>query len=486
MLKVLIVDHSNRDAQRFQKLLAKEGADVEICLSGEAAKRAIDFSTQGFSAAVILWDLVGPISGADLILKCRQLWSDMPVVVTSDALDASMATRAYAFGAREFLAKPLDSERIISCLRSLFAAQDPLSPLVDELRERIVGQSRVLTATLKELAKVIPHGDSRVLLIGESGTGKELLARALHDLGPRNEAPWVAINIAGLPPSLIESGLFGYEKGAFTGANERHVGIFEEAGSGTVFLDEIGELDLSVQSTLLRVIQEKAFRRLNGKQDLAFNGRLVCATNRDLAQAVNQHSFRADLFHRIAEVTIQIPPLRDRNGDIDLLLDHFLDRYRTNDHIRFARESLDILRSYPFSGNVRELENIVSSALIQAEGAHLILPRHLPLTNMAGLLASRSNDRPSSGNSDGGEVVPSWGRTEEIAQTDFPAMDYSKARELHEQEFDRIHLPRFLERARHNVTRAASAAGIDAKTFRRRWEACNLPSLKRKGEDDAE
>jgi DNA-binding NtrC family response regulator len=135
MLKVLIVDNSNRDAQRFQKLLAKEGADVEICLSGEAAERAIDFSTQGFSAAVILWDLVGPISGADLILKCRQLWSDMPVVVTSEALDASMATRAYAFGAQEFLAKPLDSERIISCLRSLFAAQDPLSPLVERRLE---------------------------------------------------------------------------------------------------------------------------------------------------------------------------------------------------------------------------------------------------------------------------------------------------------------------------------------------------------------
>lgn len=485
------MDNSYRDAQRFQSLLVREGVEVKICLSGAEAERSLTDTQEGFAAAVILWDLAGTISGADLMMQCRRLWSDMPIVVTSESLDASMAARAYAFGARDFLEKPLDSERIVSCLRSLLSEQDPYSPLIYELRKKILGESSAILATLKQVAKVIPYGDSRVLLMGESGTGKELFAKAIHELGPRKLKPCVDVNLSGLPPTLIESNLFGHEKGAFTGAHDRHVGFIEEAGEGTIFLDEIGELELSLQTKLLRVIQEKKFRRLNGKEDLVFKARLVCATNRDLVAAVNQSSFRRDLFHRIAEVAIQIPPLRERRGDLDLLLHHFLDKYRGNRNVKFARESLVIMRSYPFDGNVRELENVVKSALIQSEDAEVILPQHLPLTNMGNLISAHKDPNASETANNDHEQRDPLLRTliDELTQMlahNWPDLGYREAVQRYIQAFDRVYFRRQLNRSHHNVSQAARAAEIDTKTFRRRWKECGLPPLSGGEEDEDE
>lgn len=485
MLKVLVIDSSARDAQRFQKLLVKEGVEVEVCLSGAEAERLLTSSTDGFSVAVVLWDLVGPITGADLLIMCRRLWPAMPVVVTSESLDASMATRAYAFGARDFLEKPIDSERIVACLHSLLTEQDPLSPLVLDLREKILGRSLAIVATLKQVAKVIPHQESRVLLIGESGTGKELFAQAIHQLGPRCRQPWVAINISGIPSTLIESALFGHDKGAFTGATDRHIGFFEEAAGGTIFLDEIGDLELPLQTKLLRVIQEKKFRRLRGGDDLNFSARLVCATNRDLAEAVNQSAFRRDLYHRIAEVTIQVPPLRERDGDIDLLLNYFLDARKGGRQVRFARETLTILRSYPFWGNVRELENFVTSALIECEG-DVILPQHLPLKSMGTLLVSEREDRSREAPQQESERDHARRTLVDELVASLPDnwadLAYREAALHFTRVFDRIYLKRKLERWRHNITQAAREADVDTKTFRKRWRESGLPPLG--GEED--
>src|SRR5438132_3371654 len=363
MQRVLLVDNSARDAKRLRELLAKECIELEFCSSGAEADILLSSPVQSFSAAIVLWELPGAISGCDLLIKSRKLRPEMPVVVTSELLDFSLASRADAFGAKTFLLKPFDSDEFLSCIRSLLSATDPLSPLVEKLRREIIGQSPAIISTFNELAKIIPHADARVLLIGETGTGKELFARAIHSFGPRSEKPWVPVNIASIPATLIESALFGHERGAFTGATGQHAGYFEEAGEGTLFLDEIDTLELSLQSKLLRVTQERKFRRVGGNHDLDFRAGLICATNRDLPAAVSTGAFRSDLFHRIAEVTISVPPLRERRDDIDLLIDHFLEKERKasgEDHqVRFAPTTLAILKSYPFPGNVRQLQGLV-------------------------------------------------------------------------------------------------------------------------------
>jgi DNA-binding NtrC family response regulator len=490
MYKILVVESSARDAERFRALLQKEGLEVELCGSGAEAERVITANQHECAAAIIVWETAGPPFGFDLLARCRQIRPEMPVVVVSGMLDAALATRAFALGARDFLEKPLDAERVKHCLNSLLAEQDPWSPLVIELRRTIIGESTALLSMLKQIAKVIPRSDSRVLLIGESGTGKELLAQAIHQLGAPAGKPCIAVNIGEIPATLIESALFGHEKGAFTGAGERHIGFLEEAGGGTLFLDEIGDLDLSLQGKLLRVIQEKAFRRLKSTQQLPFAARLVCATNRDLAQAVNQGTFRRDLFHRIAEVTIQVPPLRHRKGDVDLLLKYFLDLYRAERQTRFARETLTILRSYTYPGNIRELQNLVKAALIDCDG-EVILPQHLPLQSMGAFLNPESATvtaeakvaHPSPDNHAAPAAQKLLDELSHLLPDNWLELPYREAAQPYERAFDRIYLQCLLERWRHNVSRAAAAAGIDAKTFRKKWKECGLPPLRASEEE---
>jgi len=488
MPKVLVVDNSPRDVERFRNLLAKESAEVEVCLTGAAAETAIAASPDGFAAAVILWDIPGPPFGFDLLSQCRRRWPETPVVVMSGALDAALAARAFALGARDFLEKPLDSERIRTCMQALIAASDPESPLVEQLRGTLLGESPVWIATLKQVAKVIPHADTRILLIGESGTGKELLAQAIHRLGPQSSEPLVPVNVGEIPPTLIESALFGHERGAFTSAVGRREGYLEESGEGTLFLDEIGDLALDLQGKLLRVIQEKQFRRVGGDRAIEFKARLIGATNRDLAAAVNVGAFRRDLFHRLAEVMIHIPPLRERKGDVDRLLNHFLDANGGDRPLRFARETLTILRSYPFLGNVRELENTVKGALIACDGAS-ILPRHLPLQSMGTLLTTgdrtiASNAEPTTER----ELAPAQQTLLQELVRSMPEnwmdMPYREAAQPYIQAFDRVYLKRKLERWRHNVTQAAKDTGVDGKTFRKRWKEAGLPPLGAEEETD--
>jgi DNA-binding NtrC family response regulator len=480
MRKILVIESSARDAERLRTLLAKEDVEMALCGTGAEAERVF-MAGEGFAAAFILWEIPGPPFGFTLLARSRQSWPETPVIVMSGMLDAALATRAFALGARDFLEKPLESERVKSCLRSLFALQDPLSPLVAHLRQGIVGESPALLTTLKQIARVIPHSDSSVLLIGESGTGKEILAQAIHHSGPRAGKPWVAVNVGEIPATLIESALFGHEKGSFTGATELRKGFLEEAQDGVLFLDEIGDLDVTLQVKLLRAIQEKEFRRLGGTKALPFAARLVSATNRDLAAAVNQEAFRRDLFHRIAEVTIQVPPLRERKGDVDVLLSHFLELYRGDSRISLARETLTILRSYPFPGNVRELQNLLKAALIECEG-ETILPHHLPLRSMGAFLMSGDENAPNTAPAPKNESGRSYEELFLELRRSLPEnwleLGHRDARQYYEQAFDRVYLRYLIERTRYNVKRAAEAAGIDPKTLRRRWEECGLPPLR--------
>jgi DNA-binding NtrC family response regulator len=282
MFKVLVMDNSVKDTSLFRSLLAEEGAQIEVCRDGAAARQIIEAYADGFTASFVLWD-IGDTGFAETLALLRHRWPETPVVVMFEEFTSELAARAFRLGAKDVLQKPVESGRIKACLRELLSAQDASSPMMARLRETIRGESSSLMAALRQLTKVIPHADSRVLLLGESGTGKELFARAVHELGPRADAPLVAVQISAINEHLLESEMFGHEKGAFTGADKQHAGFFEQAEDGTLFLDEIGDLSASAQIKLLRVIQEKKFRRLNGKEEQPFNARLVCATHRNLA-----------------------------------------------------------------------------------------------------------------------------------------------------------------------------------------------------------
>jgi len=487
MFKVLVMDNSANDTNLFRNVLVEEGAQVEVCRDGVAAKDVIVANADGFAAAFLLWD-VAELTFAETLALFRKRWPDTPVVVMFEELTAELAVRAIRLGAKDVLQKPLHAERIKACLRELLSSRDVASPLIARLREAIRGESASLLATLRQLAKVIPHVDSRVLLLGESGTGKEMFAQAIHGLGPHAKAPLIAVQISAINEQLIESELFGYERGAFTGADKQHIGYFEQVGGGTLFLDEVGDLSAAAQVKLLRVIQQKEFRRLNGKQDLPFRARLVCATHRNLAEEVSLRNFRLDLFQRISEVTIHVPPLRERKGDVERLAQHFLDSHRGERRIAFADETLKILCGYPFPGNVRELENVVKSALI-ACGGEVIMPQHLPMRIMSDLTPDQSDPQPvvspapadsQSTHEPPQELVAELAR---LLPANYSALPYREATKLYNQAFDRVYLRKTLDRHRHNLTAAAKAAGLDRKTFRERWKQAGLPPLS--GEEES-
>lgn len=492
--KILIADNSPRDVQRFRSSVEDAGFTSEQCVSGTELARYLDNAEKDLTAIILLWELPGPPFGFELLVSARRLLPDVPVIVVSSALDASLATRAFRLGAYDFLEKPLDMQRVKSCLDSLSRAANHDSPLIERLNKTILGKSPALLSMLRQIAKVIENQATRVLLVGESGTGKELVAQAIHNLGLHAAAPLVGVNVAAIPKELLESELFGHEKGAFTGASDLHRGYMEEAGSGTLFLDEIGELNLSLQVKLLRVLQENKFRRLKGSKEIEFRACVVTATNRDLTQDVKQGAFRQDLFHRINEVTIQVPALRERTGDIDLLLDYFLERYGGERQVRIARETLSILRSYTFPGNVRELENIIKGALINC-GDSLLLPKHLPLSRMGEFLGQEDEVLPTetktlqereSPDSDQNDAYHElFLELSRLLPENWRDLPYKQVLEYYERAFDRVYLPDLIRRHHHNVTQATKAAKVDKKTFTQHWKNAQLPSL-RTGEDESD
>jgi Nif-specific regulatory protein len=282
------------------------------------------------------------------------------------------------------IAQAVRVERLVDSERQRLLEEN--SHLREELRERydfsrIVGTSGAMRQVYEQIARVA-HANTTVLIRGESGTGKELIAHAIHYSSPRAKKPFVKVSCAALPDSLIESELFGYEKGAFTGAESRKKGRFELAEGGTLFLDEIGDINLSTQVKLLRVLQEREFERLGGTEAVKANVRLIAATNQDLEKAIAAGAFREDLHYRLNVFTIGVPPLRERKPDIPLLTDHFLEKYSIEHghHIkRISTPAIDMLMSYHWPGNVRELENAIERAVLVCDG-NVIHPHHLPPT----------------------------------------------------------------------------------------------------------
>ena len=343
--------------------------------------------------AVVLTDLKLPDGdGFGVLRAAKELDPELPVVVMTAYGSIQDAVTAMKEGAMDFLAKPVDPDHLLLLVERAIAQRRMAIDnvlLKQELAERrgaprIVGEDPKLRQVSQQLHRAAGT-DTTVLLEGESGTGKELFARALHALSSRNDGPFVAINCAAIPETLLETELFGHEKGAFTGAAARKPGRFELAHRGTLFLDEIGDLPLPLQAKILRALEEKRFERVGGTQSLHVDVRIVAATNRGLKAAVAARQFREDLFFRLSVFPIDIPPLRERPGDIATLARHFMDKFSRdmNKKVHFAPAALEELQTYPWPGNVRELQNCIERAVILCDG-DTIQPRHLSLTFKVG------------------------------------------------------------------------------------------------------
>ncbi len=374
---ILVVDDDADIRLALEMLLDMEGFQVWTARGGrEALQRIAEEAGRQLAPAAILSDVKMPgMDGLELLAEIQALPSPPPVVMISGHADIAMAVDAVRRGAVDFLEKPLDQNRVLVSLRGALR-QGRLSAENASLRRRLaerwplVGEGPAWARLGEEIAR-LAQVDAPILITGENGTGKEVVARNLHLLGPRAEGPFVAVNCAAIPEELIESELFGHEKGSFTGAHERRVGHFEAAHGGTLFLDEIGDMPLGAQAKVLRALETHEVTRVGGSRTIPVDLRVLAATNSDLARAVEDKSFRMDLFYRLSVIPLHLPPLRERREDIPALCTHFLARLAERSGrapLELEPEALALLQTLEMPGNVRQLRNLLEGAWVFADG----------------------------------------------------------------------------------------------------------------------
>lgn len=371
-MNILIVDDETNIRDLMVRYLKTDGIEGEGAENAYSAQRLL--GQKPFDGCLIDLRMPG-MDGLELIRWIRQEGFRMPIVMVSAHGEITDAVEALKHGAQDYIVKPFNPEEVVIKLKRLVEAQNFRN--IQETEERLpqdhafIGES-VQIQRIKSMISRIALTNSSVLVTGESGTGKEIIARTIHEQSPLSAGPFVAINIGGVPENLLESELFGYEKGAFTGAVSRKTGMFELASGGTLFLDEIGEMPSSLQVKILRVLQERTITRLGGTQPIPINARIVCATNRNLEDMVREGSFREDLFYRLNVVRIHVPPLRERKEDIPLLVSWILKKLNSRMGRQFTGltpEAMEKLKEYRFHGNIRELENILERAAIFTDGS---------------------------------------------------------------------------------------------------------------------
>jgi len=375
MSKILIIDDDDQLRKSFEKLLFEEGYTVTSAASGETGLEII----QRISPDLVIVDIRLPgISGLETYRAIRELNPKLPVIIMTAYGTTETAIEATKMGAFDYILKPFDVPEMLAVIKqALEAGRFMRSPVKMNVKpgdislEAIVGRSKPMQEVYKAIGRVAT-ADATVLIRGESGTGKELVARAIYQHSLRADKPFLVINCVAIPENLLESELFGYEKGAFTGAVHRRVGKIEQANGGTVLLDEIGDMPFSIQAKILRLLQEKSIERLGGRQTIPVDVRIIAATNRDLETSLAEARFREDLYYRLKVVTVSLPPLRERREDIALLTDYFLARFSSELGINNPGINPDAgttLESYDWPGNVRELANTIHKALIFSRGA---------------------------------------------------------------------------------------------------------------------
>lgn len=453
---VLIVDDEANTLASLARAFRLSGHEATV--SDNAAK-ALELAT-GQNFDLILSDVVMPgKDGISLLEELKNAGVSAPVVMMSGQAHIEMAVRATRLGALDFLEKPISSDKLLLTVQNALKLQR-LESENRQLRQRlggheIVWQGEAMRRVMTQLERVAST-ESRICILGETGTGKELIARAIHDRSGRSSGPFITVNCAAVPAELIESELFGHEKGSFTGASGRHAGKFEQADQGTIFLDEIGDMPLSMQAKLLRVLEENEVERVGGIKPVSVNVRVVVATHRDLEARVREQKFRQDLFHRIYVFPLRLPPLRERPEDIPALVEHFaaqICRQNGWKPVPFSGEALHALQSHSWPGNVRELRNLVEYLMLLATDGQVDLA-----TVRAAL--------PSSGNSSMAQAASSRTLAERV------------------QSFERQTILAELKRSHHNMSLAAKTLGLERSHLYRKAEqlGIDLRALRREQE----
>ncbi len=447
-IRILVVDDDRNIRYAFRELLEADGYEVLEAADGNSAIKLSDTP----DLALIFLDVAMPdLDGLAVLDELKKQGSTVPVIVITAFSSMETAVRAVRSGAYEYLTKPLDVHKIRLLVQRCLEERRLKSELT-RLRQKVpptgdlyelVGTSEAMLEVFKTIGAVASTPKTtNILILGESGTGKELVARQIHLWGDDPEAPFLPLNVTVLPDTLLESELFGYEKGAFSGAFHRKYGKFELAGCGTIFLDEIGDLSPQFQQKLLRVLQEREFVRLGGHETLNVEARFIAATHDDLEKRVEAETFREDLYFRLNVVTLRLPPLRHRREDTALLANHFVRKIAANMNRTapiLPPETITCLNAYHWPGNVRELENVIARAMVFSRTDRL-LPEDIPIPSLS---ESDALDPP------------------------VPHHNLRKARQMLTEAFEKKFVEQRLIESRGNVTQAGARAGINRQSFQR-------------------
>ncbi len=469
--KIVVADDEESVRWTLRKALERSGYTVLTVADGRAAVETAD----RVRADLVLMDIKMPtLDGLQALSLLRERQPDTMVIVMTAFGSLQAAVEAMKRGAYDYITKPFDFEELTLLVRRALEVKTlarELNRLRAQLQDRqelgeIVGTSQGMQMVFKLVGQV-SDSDATVLVAGESGTGKELIAQAIHKNGSRRHGPFVTVNCAAIPRDLLESEVFGHEKGAFTSAVTTHRGKLELADGGTIFLDEIGEMDPALQTKILRVFEERRFERLGGETPITADVRIVAATNRDLRSLVARGIFREDLFYRLNVVTITLPPLRERHEDIPLLVDHFLRLYGGADPKEVSPEALKCLLRYNWPGNVRELENVIKRACLLAR-TRLILPEHFPDALQTAARTAVTEDSAIAGTPGG------LGRE---VRAELKRVGGDKDGELYEHILALVERPLLqavLERVGGNQLQAAQLLGINRNTLRKRMRQLGI------------
>ena len=457
---ILVVDDEQAILGSLKDLLQDEGYQVSLARSGEEALARYQADGETPIDAVLLDIWLPGLDGIEVLKQLRQLSGNLPVIMLSGHANIDTAVTATKYGAYHFVEKPFSAETLLvtlaNALRQSRLEQENVRLRQDAQRSQhqVIGESPPFRKLLDQIERV-SASDAWVLIHGENGTGKEAVAHLIHDNSPRKDSPFVEVNCAAIPEELIESELFGHEKGAFTGATQRKIGKFDQAHQGTLFLDEIGDMSLKTQAKILRVLQEQRFERVGGNKTITVDVRVVAASNKMLEEEIAAGHFREDLYYRLAVLQLEVPPLRERTGDVDLLVPFFIAYFSQlagHKPKKIEPEALDVLKQYKWPGNIRELKNIVERMVIMVAG-DTIRKADIP----PAILNAVGSARPSPahdghGAAAGGLARADWGDT------------YREAKDA----FERAFLRAQLERHNWNVSRTAEAIRLERSNLHKK------------------
>lgn len=457
--KVLVIDDEEEMLENYSRIIRRIGHE---CILEKDSSRAIE-GLKKLEPDIVLTDLKMPgKNGMEVLASSLGVNPGVPVILITAFADIPTAVESVKGGAFDFISKPFSSEQLGLVLERALRQKrlfDENKKLKEQLKndsvQGIVGKSHAIQEICSVIRRV-SETDANILITGESGTGKEMVAKAIHELSARKSGPFVAIDCAALPENLLESELYGYEKGAFTSAVSSRQGLFEVAHGGTLFLDEISEIPLSMQAKLLRSVQERQVKRLGSNKLVPIDVRILSATNRDLRRAVQEKTFREDLFYRLNVISLKVPPLRERAGDIPVLASHFLHKFAEVNNKKvtgISAEAMEVLENYSWPGNVRELQNIIERAVVLSDSDRITvgdLPRELSL----------APPLPSSAD----------------------PLEYREAKERWLAAFERTYLRTLLKVTSGNISKAALKAGIDRKTIHRLLRRYGLDSEENMGQ----